>query len=139
MDDSAEIRILLDARKLGDGGIGVYIENLVDGLLKLEDKGRAKPRISLLLPPEFFEDSTLSTHFKTNGQGALMRSCQLRWLGRVRFIADRSPKYSLREFFLMGYCQKQECKEHDIFHSPHFTLPYFLGLPAVVTIHDMIS
>ena len=33
------IRLVLDARKLGDGGIGVYIENLVDGLLSLHSRG----------------------------------------------------------------------------------------------------
>ena len=29
------IKVTLDARKLGDGGIGTYIQNLVDGFLEL--------------------------------------------------------------------------------------------------------
>ena len=32
---SRPVRLLIDGRKLGDGGIGVYIENAIIGLLQL--------------------------------------------------------------------------------------------------------
>jgi alpha-1,3-rhamnosyl/mannosyltransferase len=135
------IRILIDARKLGDGGIGVYIENLVDGLLALQDLAEADLRISLLVEEAFFdsEDSNAhSTHFRTQGRGALYAAAKIRWHERVRYVTERSPKYSLQEYFLLGLRQHRVLAENDIFHSPHFTLPYFLGIPSVVTVHDVI-
>ena len=44
-------RVLLDARKLGDCGIGVYIEILVDCLLDARAEDGAEISLSLLTPP----------------------------------------------------------------------------------------
>lgn len=135
------VKILVDARKLGDGGIGVYIENLVDGLLILQDKNLIDLKLSLLVSEAFFESdnrSAFSTHYRTHGVGALLFDARLRWFGRVEFIREPSPKYSLREYFLLPLRQRRILSEHDLFHSPHYTLPFFLGMPSVVTIHDVI-
>lgn len=134
------MRILIDARKLGDGGIGVYIENLVDGLLALKAKKVIDLSLSLLLDEAFFESSpsALSTHYKTNGTGSIFQSARIRWGEQVRYICEPAPKYSLREFFWLPIRQRREIAEHDLFHSPHYTLPYGLGIPSVVTVHDVI-
>jgi len=135
------LRLLVDARKLGDGGIGVYIENLVDGLLALKDQGLVDLSLSLLLSDAFFEagnQSAFSTHFRTNGLGSVCQAAKIRWLDKVQFLREPSKKYSLQEYFLLPLRQRHALSQHDLFHSPHFTLPYFLGIPAVVTIHDII-
>ena len=45
------MKVLIDARKLGDGGIGTYIENLVSGILELSRSNRAQVALSLLSAP----------------------------------------------------------------------------------------
>lgn len=133
------VRVLIDARKIGDGGIGVYIENLVDGLLALKDAKVIDFSLSLLLPEVFFESgSALSTHYKTNGIGSIFHCARIRWGDKVRYICEPAPKYSVREHVWLPIRQRKVLAEHDIFHSPHFTLPYGLGIPSVVTIHDVI-
>ncbi len=135
------LRLLVDARKLGDGGIGVYIENLVDGLLALKDRGVIDLSLSLLLSDAFFEagnQSAFSTHFRTNGLGSVCQKAKLRWFEKAQFIREPAKKYSLQEYFLLPLRQRKVLESHDLFHSPHFTMPYFLGIPTVVTIHDII-
>lgn len=43
-----------------------------------------------------------------------------------------APKYSVRELFTVGRGAKI-----DLFHAPHYVVP-FVGVPFVVTIHDLI-
>ncbi|HEX9406129.1 MAG TPA: glycosyltransferase, partial [Thermoanaerobaculia bacterium] len=43
-----------------------------------------------------------------------------------------APKYSLRELFVIGRNARI-----DLFHAPHYVVP-FVGVPFVVTIHDLI-
>ncbi len=118
-------KILLDARKLGDGGIGTYIENLVDGILEL-GLSPSEVALSLLVNPTYRAIQT--------GE----KSCFSRWDGAVRLIEDRSRPYSFREYFLLSFAERQALEQASLYHSPHFTLPYFTGLPTVVTIHDCI-
>ncbi len=129
------IQILLDARKLGDGGIGVYVENLVDGLLEL---GASKPwfQLNLLLAPKLYDYArrqAVPAESQSAAEGAVRR-----WLNRVEFSAEASPRYSVGEYLFLAGHQRELIKKCDIFHSPHYTLPFFLGIPAVVTIHDVI-
>lgn len=125
------LRVLLDARKLGDGGIGVYLENLVDGMLAL-DSGE-KTALTLLVRPAHF--ALLES---PAGDDSVVESAVQRWSARVRFIADSSRNYSAEEYLLMAIRQRRLIQRHDIFHSPHYTLPFFIGIPRVVTIHDVI-
>ena len=110
------LKVLLDARKLGDGGIGTYISNLVHGLIHA-------PEISVVL---------LVAKGK---RGAFFPSLQ------VEQIEDSSTPYSLDETFLFARRITEICKSFniDIFHEPHFTLPQFLKTASVITIHDIIQ
>lgn len=119
-------RIILDARKLGDGGIGVYIENLVDGLLSLREEGLVSFELSLLVE----ENQKPSRH--------PVKEAQDRWNQKVRFIPERAKKYSLSEYLRLAGRQRHELREHHLFHAPHYTLPLFLKIPSVATIHDVI-
>lgn len=116
--------VLLDARKLGDGGIGIYIENLVDGLLTLRKQEALRLELCLLVEPGFESDLRLE---------ALQR-----WREEVSFHVEKAQKYSASEYLRLSYSQRELLKRVDIFHSPHYTLPYRLGIPSVVTIHDAI-
>lgn len=122
----ARLDLLLDARKLGDGGIGVYIENLVDGLLLLVDDGEINLGLSMLV-----DECALSSK-------KLARRAKERWEGRVRFISEPAKRYSLSEYLRLAHRQRAELKQHQIFHEPHYTLPLFLPIPSVATIHDVI-
>lgn len=169
------MKILLDARKLGDGGIGVYIENLVDGLLALHGKGVIQAELSLLVTPNFYaranfiaagsyqqesrpldsgshkigqHDTGPADHAKhalgractrlNSGAAAILDAMIQRWSSAVRLICEPSGKYSLSELLVLPLRQRREILTHDIYHSPHYTLPAMLPCPAVVTIHDLI-
>ena len=68
------MRIGIDARKIGDTGIGRYIENLVDNLLLIDDRNE----YVIFLPP----DEMNVRRFPG---------------GRVTKVMERSGKYSLSE------------------------------------------
>ena len=114
------IKVLIDARKLGDGGIGVYIENLVDGLLELPEAVR--PQLTLLVGPE----SEVNSSYRES------------WQDRVAFVEESSGKYSIGEAVLLPLRHRALIGEHDLYHAPHFTLPFGLGIPSIVTVHDVI-
>jgi glycosyltransferase involved in cell wall biosynthesis len=102
------IRVLLDARKLGDGGIGVYLENLIQGLSQ-------DPSITLKL---------------------LVRSDPPGNLPDVEILRSDVRPYSFREYALLAkVIDSAGC---DLYHSPHYTLPFGLRTPAIVTVHDVI-
>ena len=121
--------IVIDARKLGDGGIGVYIENLVYGLLDLPQYLSAEWKLNLLVAPE------LLVYRKDQPDLAKLLSD---WRDRVEFIPDQSQKYSFSEYFRIAPRHKQLLSASHLYHSPHYTLPYNLPIPSVVTIHDII-
>lgn len=109
--------VVIDARKLGDGGIGVYIENLVDGLIQ----AKVFDKITLIISPNC--NSTALT----------------RWTSKVQLVEDSAKKYSFSEYFLMPLRLKSVFA-NSLVHFPHYTVPFFLPNTAkvVVTIHDCI-
>ena len=105
------IRLLLDGRKLKDGGIGVYTENLITGLLELGGVA-----ITVLYRDE--------------------RCLKASYAGQVSWILDNAASYSLDELLFMP--RRVDFSAFDIFHTPHYMLPYRIPVPTVVTIHDLI-
>lgn len=121
------MRILIDIRKLGDGGIGVYIENLIDGLLASSDD----LELSLLVDPRIVHEKVAPLFGEYSGVIS-------RWKERAELISEKAPKYSLSEYFGIGRRHRRLISQLDLYHSPHYTLPFHLGVPSIVTIHDVI-
>ncbi len=110
-EEAKPLRIVIDGRKLGDGGIGVYIDNLVRGLLEV---GGAE--VALIARPGIRE--------------------KVDYGSEVHWIFDSAAPYSVDEMFLLG--RRLNLSGYDLFHAPHYTLPYGLSIPTVVTVHDLI-
>jgi glycosyltransferase involved in cell wall biosynthesis len=106
------MRVLIDARKIDDGGIGTYIRNLVTGILEV---GTAA-EVGIIC-------------------GA-SRTIPAQWRGAVAVHLDETPCYSLSELLL--FPRKSLLRQYDLFHVPHYTLPLALDVPTVVTVHDLI-
>ena len=105
------IRIGIDVRKYHDFGIGTYIQNIV-----------AKVRQQ--------QDLTAMLYASPSDTAEILRNVG----GPVE--PNSSPKYSLRELVSLSRAANQH--RVDLFHAPHYTLPYGLRMPSVVTVHDII-
>lgn len=117
--------IVVDARKLADGGIGTYIQNMVEGMLALRSADILDAKLCLLIP----EASMLCSR-----AGAFLS--RISW--EVECVEERAAKYSAAEYLLLPLRQRALCKSAALFHSPHYTLPFGLSIPSVVTIHDIL-
>ncbi len=108
---SASARIAIDARKLGDLGIGTYLDGILGELGKIASSHKyilycapaSRPPVSA----ENFE---------------------------IVPVAD--PKYSVRELVTLPVRLLKT--RADLFHSPHYVVPPIRHCPTVVTIHDVI-
>lgn len=107
--------VLIDARKIGDGGIGTYIVNVVEGLLRFSEC-----RLTLLI----FPNQELPKNWSEYQE-------------RLSLMVTQSGLYSLRELFLLP--REIDWGQINLFHSPHFTIPCYLPIPSVVTVHDLIQ
>lgn len=105
------IRLLLDGRKLKDGGIGVYTDNLISGLLEVGGVA-----ITILYGDERCRD--------------------VPYAGDVEWLRDPARPYSIDEMLSMP--SRIDFSRYDIFHTPHYMLPYRVSIPTVVTVHDLI-
>lgn len=103
-------RIAIDARKLGDLGIGTYIEGTLRALAGLDRQNEYR----LLVP----------------SAEALVLG------GRFHPVLCKAPKYSWRELVVLPRLLWRERVE--LFHSPHYVVPPWCPCPVVVTIHDLI-
>lgn len=110
-DEAEPLRIVIDGRKLGDGGIGVYIDNLVRGLLEV---GGAE--VTLIARREGRERAEYASD--------------------VRWLLEDAATYSVDEMLFMA--RRLNLTRFDVFHAPHYTLPFGISIPTVVTIHDLI-
>ena len=107
------MRISIDLRKLHDYGIGTYIRNLVINLARMD---RDTDYVLLCRPQDngFVE-----------GLGENFRS-----------LPQTDPLYSISEQLSIP-AQLRRAKV-DVFHAPHYTLPFTTPCNSVVTIHDCI-
>jgi alpha-1,3-rhamnosyl/mannosyltransferase len=102
-------RVLVDARKAHDFGIGTYVRGLLGGLAGLdryEVHALVLPGEEALLPP-----------------GVSTRTCA-------------APHYSFEE--LVAVWRAISALKPDVFHAPHYVVPFFPPQATVVTIHDLM-
>jgi glycosyltransferase involved in cell wall biosynthesis len=105
------LRVLFDGRKLGHGGIGVYAENLIGGLVET-------PGVNVVVA----------------GDPGRIESYP--WADAVAIIPELTPLYSVGELFSLG--ARLNSIPCDVFHTPHYVLPFGLKIPSVITVHDLI-
>lgn len=103
------MRVAIEARKIGDYGIGTYIRGLLGGLVALRDQDEyvvlAPASARALIPVE------------------------------LEHVAVDAPHYSISELFRVGAAANR--LRADVLHAPHYVVP-FTSTPVVVTIHDII-
>ncbi|MDC0358432.1 glycosyltransferase family 4 protein, partial [Oligoflexia bacterium] len=114
-DNKAKPRILIDARKIFDGGIGVYLQNLLEACYR-------QNQLTLLVNP---------------AQVPLIKQKDFNWLKDVSFFEDSAKVLSFDEYFNLAKRIPQQ--DFDLYHTPFITLPFGLKLPAVITVHDLIQ
>ncbi|HEX7343631.1 MAG TPA: glycosyltransferase family 1 protein [bacterium] len=107
------MRVCLDARKLWDSGIGSYIRGLLQGFQEIS--------------PEIGWDFIIRP--KDELPPALRVS-------QSKFYPSTARNYSIKELFDVS--RKARLTGADLFHAPHYILPFGLKQPAVATIHDLI-
>ncbi len=111
-------RIGIDARKVRDFGIGVYVSNLIRGLARIEAEGEAGANEYVLFVRP--EDRDFAADLPPN----------------FRSVVERSPVYSVREIGMMTW--RISRSSLDLYHATHYVLPAVVPCPTVVTIHDII-
>ena len=111
-------RIGIDARKVRDFGIGVYVSNLIQGLALIESRAEAGANEYVLFVRP--EDRDFAEDLPPN----------------FRSVVERSPVYSMREIGMMTW--RISRSRLDLYHATHYVLPAVVPCPTVVTIHDII-
>lgn len=111
------MKILIDARMCGleHGGIGRYVENLINHLLEI--------------------DSGNSYIMLTRAQNAKLKSQNHNL--KVETIFTDIQHYSFQEQVELPRILNR--LDFDIAHFPHFNVPLSFNRPYVVTIHDLIK
>ena len=105
------MRLGIDVRKLGDGGIGEYVRETMLALHEL------RPDLEIVA----FGDPARRAELPIDS---------------VEWVAVDAGKYSVAEHFALPLAVRG--RRIDVFHSPHYVLPLALRAPAVVTVHDLI-
>lgn len=103
----------IDARKLGQPGIGHYIRRLVSGLAEIDEDNLYSLFVGSLYDGEF-ED--LPENFVC--------------------VSESSPVYSFRERVALSWRQLR--RRLDIYHATHYILPLLLPRRTVTTVHDVL-
>lgn len=109
-------RVLIDARKWRDGGIGTYTRSLIRAALTRHD-------------------ITLGVLIRTQDHFAFRAEFE-RDLKKIKLEFCEAAGYSLAEYFNLP--RKIDWKQYDLYHSPHYTLPFGIPVKKVITIHDLI-
>lgn len=114
------MKIGIDCRMYGleHAGIGRYVQNLVEELLKMDHQNE----YVLFVRKDFI--------------GKIYSNIQSP-ISNIKFIIAEARHYSLKEQFLMPYLIGRE--KVDLMHFPHFNVPVFYLGKYVVTIHDLIK
>ena len=108
------LKIVIDARRIRDFGIGTYIRNLVQALARADQENQYAVVASSAQAP-------LLTGLPPNFETAIFDADDMRPTEHIAF-----PLF-LRRF------------SADVFHIPLNRVPFFMPKPYVVTVHDMAS
>jgi glycosyltransferase involved in cell wall biosynthesis len=111
-DSKSQLRLLIDARKLLDGGIGRYTMSLLEMLA--DERQGEELQVTALINPE---------HRKYIPE-------------RVVPLVTHQHPFSMAGW-LTGAGQIP-WGLFDVFHSPHIVVPVGVPIPTVVTVHDII-
>ena len=106
------LRIVFDARRVSDFGIGTYIRNLVRALARLDQENRY---ILIASAPSVPELSDLPQNFES-------------------VLYSRKSRSGLAQ---IGFSLFLRTLEADVFHIPLNAVPVSMPKPYVVTTHDM--
>ncbi|MFA5248366.1 MAG: glycosyltransferase family 1 protein [Patescibacteria group bacterium] len=109
-------KIGIDARFYGSlvgKGLGRYIQEVVDGVIKIDEKNN----YVIFLSPDNFDEFLLSSE-------------------RVKKVLAPYRWYSIAEQIIMPWLIWRE--KVNLMHFPHFNVPIFCPVKFVVTIHDLI-
>jgi glycosyltransferase involved in cell wall biosynthesis len=111
------MKIGIDARfygpRIGGGGLGRYVEELITNLQKLNTQNE----YVIFLKKDNFHECKISNP-------------------RFRKVLADVPWYSLAEQFRMPKIIRDS--KIDLMHYPHWNVPLFSQTPFIVTIHDLI-
>jgi len=116
------MRVIVDARKAADYGIGTYIRRL----------GEACARLA---PDDEF---VFLGHLERGTMEAATISGEAPRLtgGNTSWVENSSANYGAKE--LLSVSWQVRALHGDVFHAPHYVYPLMLPCPGVVTIHDCI-
>ncbi len=109
-----QLRIVFDARRIRDFGIGTYIRNLLAGLAAIDSRDRF---VVIVDRHEATELPDLPQHFET-------------------VLYDR-PANPLTQAVM--FPRVAQFGHPDLYHVPIVAVPFLMPKPYVVTIHDMSS
>jgi glycosyltransferase involved in cell wall biosynthesis len=107
------MRIAIDVRKINDFGIGTYLRNLVRHLPRFDSRNDYH---LICYPQDCDLLESLSPTF--------------------HLCPTSSANYSFSEHVSIPLALRQI--RADLFHAPHYVLPFYTPCPVVVTVHDVI-
>ena len=107
------MRIAIDARKLNDFGIGTYVRHLIKYLGKIDQEN----------------DYVLISH--PEDKDSIEALCP-----KAQLVPVSSRNYSFSEHITIP--AKLRHLAVDLYHAPHYVLPFFTHCRSVVTVHDVI-
>jgi glycosyltransferase involved in cell wall biosynthesis/GT2 family glycosyltransferase len=113
---TSRLNVVVDARSAGphSGGVGLYTRNLVRALAR----HKASPRVHCLV-------GEVDEGWKSLGNESAIT---LSPCGTIQAIVHQERQLLAREIGLA---------KGNIFHGPAFYVPTSLGIPSVVTVHDL--
>jgi glycosyltransferase involved in cell wall biosynthesis len=119
------MRVIVDARKAADYGIGTYIRRLGGACARLAPED------------EFTFLGRIDGGSDGNADGGRARSGLAPLTGNnVSWAPNTSANYGIGELFSVSWQVRK--LGADVFHAPHYVYPLMLPCPGVVTIHDCI-
>jgi len=118
------MRIVVDARKAADYGIGTYIRRLGSTCARLS------PADEFVFLGQVDDPPDDASGARASGETPTLAGDNISWQ------PNTSANYGAAELLSISWQVRK--LEADVFHAPHYVYPLFLPCPGVVTIHDCI-